>query len=274
MTRSTSGSASSARTAASLQRAGPPPAPTRNRRLRSMSTIATTASSTPTRIDPIASGTGDPVTWCSPMPAVAMRMPTSAAASSKNTARTVGSEVSRTWSSRSRSCVAAARFACRDACRNEIPSSTNDTASTTYATMKSPAGSGLRQLRDAVRDRHPRAHREQPDRREQRPHVDLAAEARAGAPCPGGLAARRCAMIRKISLPVSAHECAASASIDADAVTTAAARLGDRDEQVGAERDDDRQGALALRGVRRARRPPRDARPVRPPCHVSSTRAG
>ena len=46
------------------------------------------------------------------------------------------------WSSRSRSCVAAARFACRDACRNEIPSSTNDTASTTYATMKSPAGSG------------------------------------------------------------------------------------------------------------------------------------
>ena len=32
-------------------------------------------------------------------------------------------------------------------------------------------------------------------------------------------------MIRKISLPVSAHECAASASIDADAVMTAAALL-------------------------------------------------
>ena len=50
-------------------------------------------SSRPTRIEPIASGTGDPVSWCSPMPAKAIRMPMSAAASSANTARRVGLEV-------------------------------------------------------------------------------------------------------------------------------------------------------------------------------------
>ena len=96
-----------------------------------MSTTATTASSTPTRIEPTASGTGEPVTWCSAMPTVAMRMPTSAAASSKNTARTVGSDVSSTCSSTSRSCRAAARFTWRDACTNEIPSSTAETPRTT-----------------------------------------------------------------------------------------------------------------------------------------------
>jgi hypothetical protein len=39
----------------------------------------------------------------------------------------------------------------------------------------------------------------------------------------GGRRARRLAIIRKISLPESAHECAASATSDADPVSTAAA---------------------------------------------------
>ena len=39
----------------------------------------------------------------------------------------------------------------------------------------------------------------------------------------GGRRARRLAISRKISLPESAHECAASATSDADPVTTAAA---------------------------------------------------
>ena len=41
----------------------------------------------------------------------------------------------------------------------------------------------------------------------------------------GGRSALRCAISRNTSLPVSAHECAASASIDAAPVTTAATDL-------------------------------------------------
>ena len=76
--------------------------PTRNRRLRSMSTTATTPKRMPTRMDPIASQTPSPVSWWRPIPSVASAMPTNAAASSANTARLVGSDVSSTWPRRSR----------------------------------------------------------------------------------------------------------------------------------------------------------------------------
>ena len=107
--------------------------PTRNRRLRSISTTATTASSTPTRIEPIASGVGEPVIWCSATPPPAMRMPISAAASSANTALNVGSDVCSAWSSRSRSIDCASRPTCRNAWANDTPSSTNAMPSTAYA---------------------------------------------------------------------------------------------------------------------------------------------
>ena len=117
--------------------------PIRNRRLRLIKSIATTASSAPTRIDPIASGTGEPVSSWAPRPAAAMSTPASAAESSANTARRVGSEVTRTCSMRSRCIAWASGLACRNDCRKEIASSTKETASTTYPTMKSLAGSGL-----------------------------------------------------------------------------------------------------------------------------------
>ena len=89
---------------------------------------------------------------------------------------------------------------------------------------KSLAGSGWASSETPCVMDTPAPDREQPDRSEQRPHVDLAAvteRVRSSA----GFAARRCAMSRNTSLPVSAHECAASASIDADPVITAAAVL-------------------------------------------------
>lgn len=46
----------------------------------------------PTRIKPIASQTAEPVSWCRPSPANAITSLISAALSSANTARTVGSE--------------------------------------------------------------------------------------------------------------------------------------------------------------------------------------
>ena len=55
--------------------------------------IATTASSSPTAIEPAASNSWRPVSWCSPIPEPASSSPTSAAESSKNTARSVGSDV-------------------------------------------------------------------------------------------------------------------------------------------------------------------------------------
>ena len=61
--------------------------------LRRMRKTATAASIRPTAIDPAASNSWRPVSWCSPMPAPASSRPSSAAESSKKTARSVGSEV-------------------------------------------------------------------------------------------------------------------------------------------------------------------------------------
>ena len=70
------------------------------------------------------------------------------------------------------------------------------------------------------------------------------------------MAARRWAMIRKISLPASAHECAASASIDADAVMTAAALLATAMSRLAANATMTVRALSEPDGLRR--RPPRD----------------
>jgi len=141
VTRATSGAAIRALIAAA-RTWGSASWPTRNRRLRLIKTTATTASSTPIRIDPTASGTGEPVSWWMPSPAAAMTTPTRAAESSANTARSVGSEVASTWSMRSRCIDSASGLACRTDRRNEVPSRTNETASTMYPMTKSLAFSG------------------------------------------------------------------------------------------------------------------------------------
>ena len=61
--------------------------------LRLIKNTATKASRAPIAIDPIASKTGLPVTWCSAMPIAASMMPTNAEKSSKKTARRVGFDV-------------------------------------------------------------------------------------------------------------------------------------------------------------------------------------
>ena len=129
VTRSISGSSSSA---ASTRRrvSGATTWPMRNWPLRTISRTATTPRSTPTRIDPTASQTASPVTSCSTRPPAASRMPTSAAASSKKTARSVVWLVSRTKRI-GRICIfAAPARVCRTACTNDTPSSTKATAST------------------------------------------------------------------------------------------------------------------------------------------------
>jgi hypothetical protein len=80
---------------------------------------------------------------------------------------------------------------------------------------------GMQQLLDPVRDRHRCPGHEDAHAGQQRPDVRLApmTERVRGV---GGRPALRLAMTRNTSLPVSAHEWAASASIDADAVRTAA----------------------------------------------------
>ena len=150
-----------------------------------------------------------------------MTKPIRAAESSANTARSVGSEVTSTYSIRSRCTDSASGLAWRTDCRNEIPSRTNDTASTTYPTAKWLGRLRVNELVDAVRDRHRGAGHKQPDRGEQRPHVRLPAMAermrgvrRAAGPPFGDQ--------QEDLLPVSAHECAASATSDADPVTVAA----------------------------------------------------
>ena len=60
-----------------------------------------------------------------------MARPMSAAESSAKTARSVGSLVAMTAPIRSRSINSAVGLACRTERKNEIPSSTNETASTT-----------------------------------------------------------------------------------------------------------------------------------------------
>ncbi len=196
--------------------------PTRNCRLRLIRTTATTPSSAPTPIDATASGVAEPVSWCRPSPPPAMTRPVRAAASSANTARRVGSEVASTCSIRSRWNESASPLACRTDCRNEVPSSRNDTASTMYPKTKCPAGSGCRSsVTPCVTEIAPPATNS--------PSAANSAHTYASRPWPdgwarsGGRRERRSAISRKISLPVSAHECAASATSDANPVSTAAA---------------------------------------------------
>jgi hypothetical protein len=56
---------------AAAQIIGSTASPTRKHRLRSIRTTEVTASSSPTSIDPTASGTDEPVTWCRATPAEA-----------------------------------------------------------------------------------------------------------------------------------------------------------------------------------------------------------
>jgi hypothetical protein len=129
VTRATPGSASSARSAAARIRGAS--SPIRNSRFRSMRTVATAASRTPTRMDSMASGVAEPVSWWAPSPTAAIARPMSAAESSANTARSVGSLVAMTAPMRSRSINFAVGLAWRTDRRNKIPSSANETASTT-----------------------------------------------------------------------------------------------------------------------------------------------
>ena len=145
--------------------------------MRLISTTATTASSTPTRIDPIASGVAEPVSWCAARPAAAIDQP-------DQRGGVLGEHGPQGGVGRRQhvldevpyAALASAR-ACRTDCRNENPSSTNDTASTTYPMTKSLAGSGSTSSLDAVGDRHRGTGDEQPERREQRPDVGLPAVA-------------------------------------------------------------------------------------------------
>ena len=98
--------------------------------LRRIRKTATNASSTPIRIEPIASNAAMPVSWCRKMPAPASSRPTSAEKSSKNTARSVGFEVVVTKRNGCRPQRFAAPCTWRDAWRNEMPSSTKAMPST------------------------------------------------------------------------------------------------------------------------------------------------
>ncbi len=126
---------------AALRTRGSASWPTRNRRLRLIKMTATTASSTPIRIDPTASGTGLSVNWWRPSPAAAMTRPIRAAESSANTARRVGSEVAMMCSRRSRCNSSASGLACRIDCEKETASRTNEMASTMYPMAKFSAAS-------------------------------------------------------------------------------------------------------------------------------------
>ena len=116
------------------------------------------------------------------------------------------------------------RRVCRNAWVKEIPSSTKAMPSTAYAIAKSVAGSGFRSSlmpwlmeTTAPAVNSPKA-----------ANID---QTYASLPYPKGCRVSRCrsdrrsAISRKTSLPVSAQECAASATMDADAVSEAATVL-------------------------------------------------
>ncbi len=150
-----------------------------------------------------------------------MIKPIRAAESSANTARRVGSEVASTCSIRSRCTDSASGLAWRTDCRNEIPSNTNDTPSTMYPTAKWLAGSGwMSSWMPCVTDTAAPATNS--PRAANSDHTYASRPWPTGCAASGGRRERRWAISRKISLPVSAHECAASATNDADPVTTAA----------------------------------------------------
>ena len=126
------------------------------------------------------------------------------------------------------------------AVRNDRPSSTIATASTTYATIGDSMCSRVDELLDALEHREHRAEREQHQRHHERPEVALGAvsERVRGARC--ALAARGPPRKSSPWLPVSATEWIASASIDAEPVIAKATNFDDRDPEVGEERRDDR----------------------------------
>ena len=117
---------------------------------------------------------------------------------------------------------AASARACRTDCRNETPSNTNATANTTYPIEEVRRGLRVDQLLDPMPDRHRRAGHEQSHRGEQRPDVGLPAVSQRVPRLRRSPATCLFAISRKISFPVSAQECADSATIDAEPVSNAA----------------------------------------------------
>ena len=118
---------------------------------------------------------------------------------------------------------------------------------------------GRDQLLDSVRDRNGGAGHEQAERREQGPDVRLAPVAE-WMRTVGRSVDRRLATSRNTSLPVSAQECAASASIDADPVTHGRDRLRHSDEDIGAEGDPYRLRTCRPARTRQARKRAEDIR--------------
>ena len=134
------------------------------------------------------------------------------------------------WPARAREvAVVAARLAaraCRDDCRNDAPSSRNATRQHDVADRDSPRpapGRSRSRIPCLIDTAAPATNK--PERREQRPDVDLPPVAQSDARRRRAAAPRRLAISRKIWLPVSAQECAASATIDADPDSTAATVL-------------------------------------------------
>ena len=193
--------------------------------LRRIRKTATKASSTPIRIEPIASKAAIPVSWWSTMPAAASRMPSSAEKSSKKTARRVGLEVWLTKCSgcspqRLRRAVDLARgLDERDALEHE-----RDRQHDVVDRVADLAGLA-EQLADPVPDRDDGAGREEPEGRHQRPDVRRPAVAARVRRRRAASRPRFSAISRNTSLPVSAHECAASATIAAEPVRKAATVL-------------------------------------------------
>jgi hypothetical protein len=126
-----------------------------------------------------------------------------------------------TCSIRSRSISWAADFACRTERENETPSEGEGNAERGVADDEVGRRFRPHQLLHAVRDRHRSTGHERPERREQRPDIGLS-------PVTKGMR-----IVRSTARPpvgdeqedlvvLSAQECDASASIDADPVTVAA----------------------------------------------------
>ena len=179
----------------------------------------------------------EPVIWCKPIPAAASTIPINAAASSANTARTVGSEVSMAWLRMSRWKLRASLRSCRTAWNSEIDSSTNAMASTMYA-MEIVVGARrtVEQLGDAVPHGNRRPDHEQPHRRQQRPDVGLSS-----------VAERSQRVWRKFCSPVGDHQEELVSGVGpgmrgfcghrSGSGQHGGCRLGNRDHSIDPERD-------------------------------------
>ena len=134
-----------------------------------------TPRSMPTKMEPRASGMGEPVTWCNRTPTNAMTRPISAAASSANTARVVGSDVLSAWVMTSRFTADASfrelfvRLPERDAFEDERD------AEDGVGDTEVGGRFGMEQFLDAVGDRDTRAECKQSEGGEHRPDVCLPA---------------------------------------------------------------------------------------------------